>query len=217
MRRVALMALVWTLAACSAAPRPCVSPGTCTAGRECLANRCVPEGGEPVPKDTRRLVAEPSEMVVVDRKGVARELGPALVLGSRVRGTTTLYLRFDAVWHRARDIESAFLLLEPMPGTPPDGSDVPVEVWRVRERWSPAGLTRVVQPALGPPSAAGVARASPPQTLRIDVTAIIRHLAEHPTSDQGLALRASGGAGHGASFGTGAAGFGPPRLEVYLR
>ena len=205
------------LAACRASPEPCSSPGTCPEGSECLANRCVPAGGEPVTSDSNRRVSEPIAIAVVSAHAQSsRELPAVATFGGSARGKTALYLRFNPIWRGGGKIDSAFLLLDPAEGRAPN-ADVTVTAWRVRGRWSPERLHWLEQPELAPPSADGIARGAPPLPLRIDVTRIVQYLAKHPGSDRGFALIASSGAGPGVGFATGAAGGRAPRLEVYLR
>lgn len=210
-------ALALCLAACSRAPEPCASPGTCPEGQECLANRCVIAGGIPVSEDSRRLVLEPQQIAVVSaERSYDAGLPPAVTFGSRAEGASALYLRFAPTTSDPKRIQSAFLLLEPLPGTLP-GADVDVDVWRIRQPWRPDRLTWLSQPELAPPRGEGIARSSPPSTLRVDVTAIVEYLAAHGENDFGMALESGSGDGAGASFATGAAGGHTPRLEVYLR
>lgn len=215
MRSLCLLALA---AACSRGPEPCASAGVCPEGQECLANRCVVAGGDPVPADSQRLVLEPEQMAVVGNAATEPgELPAAVTFGGGANGTSTLYLKFPPVWRHKRRIEAAFLILEPMPATFGSAEDVAMDVWRVRERWEPSSLTRIEQPELGPPRSRGLARSTPPSPLRVDVTALVTHLAENAGSDHGIALRAGSGDSAGASFATGTSGGRSPRLEIYVR
>lgn len=214
-----LLAAALVALGCSRSPEPCASAGTCPEGQECLANRCVAAGGEPVSSDSIRLTAEPSGMVVVKQNGEQSPtvLPSSVAFGSERDGTTALYLRFPAVWHEARRIEAAFLVLDPMPGTLPARGDVEVEAWRVREPWLDDELSYLTQPELGPPHSSGIARSAPRSVLRIDVTQIVSYLRDHPESNHGIALKCRDSAGGGASYATGASGGRAPRLEVYAR
>ena len=217
-----MRALVGSLlfcAACAAGPVPCTTPGTCPEGQECLANRCVAVGGDPVPAYTRRLVLRPSSMALLSSRThqEVAALPPAITFGSQVQGSVALYLRFEPAWRSVGKIESAFLLLDPMAGTLPSTDDVEIEVWRVKDSWKPDSLTWLQQPSAAPPQSSGLARTNPPSTLRIDVTEIIQHLHEHPRADHGMVLKAAGDGPHGASFATGTAGGRGPRLELYVR
>jgi hypothetical protein len=203
------------LAACASSPIPCASPGACPAGLECLANRCVVEGYDPVAAGTERIVVRPSALAVAGAEPAGGELPGAITLGGAV-ASHALFLRFDASW-RPRDVESAFLLLDPVPASQPSAHEVAVVVWRVAGAWSETSIRAGERPTLRAPMARGVAGSSPASVLRVDVTEIVRWLDEHPQSDRGVALAADSQAGHGASFATGAAGGNGPRLELYVR
>lgn len=214
MRGLFVLPLALAAAACTASPEPCIGAGSCAAGTECLANRCVPAGGEPVDATSERRVAEPQAMAVVSAAHHAAALPTAVTFGG-AGGDVALYLRFPPLWRGAR-VHAAFLLLEPMPGTLLSPADVPVDVWRVDGEWRPDTLAWLSQPRLAEPSSRGLARAAPPQTLRIDVTALVRYLAAHPGNDRGLVVRGRTARTPGASFATGTAGGRAPRLEVYV-
>ncbi len=210
------LALALGALSCSRAPEPCSTPGTCPQGQECLANRCVIAGGIPVSEDSQRLVFEPERIAVLSAtRSYGSGMPPAVTFGSRAEGASALYVRFSPTTGDPSRIQSAFLLLEPLVGTLP-GSDVDVQVWRVREPWEPQRLSWLAQPELAPPRGRGIARSRPPSTLRIDVTTIVQYLAKHPESDFGMALKSGSGDDAGASFATGAAGGHGPELEVYL-
>jgi len=213
----ALVALT-ALLGCSRGPEPCASAGVCPEGQECLANRCVVAGGDPVRADSRRLVLEPEQIAVVQGNDVEPpELPAVITFGAGAVGTSTLYLKFPSLLQHRNRVEAAFLILEPMPATFGAAEDVNVDVWRVRERWAPSSVSGLRQPDLGPPRARGIARSSPPSALRIDVTTLVKVLAESPGSDHGIALRAGSGESAGASFATGSSGGRSPRLELYVR
>lgn len=215
--RACFVLVTTLLVGCSRAPEPCGSPGTCPEGQECLANRCVIAGGIPVSEDSQRLVLEPMQMAVVSaERSYETGLPPAVTFGSSTEGASAIYLRFAPTTSDPKRIQSAFLLLEPLPGTLPS-NDVDVDVWRVREPWKSERLTWLQQPELAPPRGEGIARSRPPSTLRVDVTSIVAYLAENGENDFGMALESGSGDGAGASFATGAAGGRTPRLEVYLR
>jgi hypothetical protein len=212
-------ALALAAVSCSRGPEPCASAGTCPDGQECLANRCVVAGGEPVASDSQRLVVEPDAMALVSARGRPEggELPPAVTFGSGAEGASALYLRFSPVWHGKKQVEAAFLVLEPMSGTPPAQDEVSVEVWRVRERWQPEALTWLRQPARGLPKSTGIARSTPDTPLRVDVTELCRYSATHPHSEFGMVLESGSGSGVGTSYATGTSGGRGPWLEVYVR
>lgn len=205
--------------ACSPGPEPCVSPGTCARGDECLANRCVPAGGAPVPAHAQRLVFEPKAIAVLSSRGhrAGAPLSGAAVFGSRAAGAAALYLRFARPKVSAPRIAGAFVLLEPMPAAPISRADVVVRAWRVGQHWSPAELSWLRQPRRSLPRSSGIARASPPSELRIDVTDIERFVATPGRNDWGIVLQAAAGDGFGVTYSTGVHGAPAPRLELYVR
>lgn len=204
--RSLLVALAALTLGCAPARGPCASPA-CGAGYECLANRCVPSGGEPVPPGSRRVSLEPSAV------GVASGTGPsAATLGGAT--SSALYLRFDPSWKSEGAVSAAFLLLETMDGTSPSPRDVPLEVWLVGSPWSAERTRRGSRPALRGPRSTGYARTSPRAIVRIDVTRLARELARR-RDDEGLAVTAPASDGPGVVLSTGTAGP-PPRFELYL-
>jgi len=114
-------------------------------------------------------------------------------------------------------IESAFLLLDPMPDTPVSARDVRVDAWRVEGPWSEQTLTWLRQPPLSRPHSRGIARSGPPAVLRIDVTELARAARTGTRRYFGIALRSSDTGAVGARFSTGIAGGHAPRLELYYR
>jgi hypothetical protein len=211
------LVLVCGVPACGAsAPRPCQSADACSQGQECLANRCSPAGIAPVHPDARRLVLEPTELSVLSADCEPGDALPgAIAFGRRAGSGTSLYMRFEPRW-RGQHLQSAFLLLDPMPDTARTGRDIPVDAWRVREPWQ-RGMSPLRPAGLAPPRSSAIARAGPALPLRVDVTNIVRWLDEHPRSDHGVALAADGVDEHGASFATGATIGTGPRLELYVR
>ena len=86
---------------------------------ECLANRCVPSGGEPVPANTRRRVYEPKALAVLHASAEAEPgLPPAIVLGSQAQGPSAVYLSFGTLPFAPDTIDSAFLVLQPIQAGP---------------------------------------------------------------------------------------------------
>lgn len=203
---------------CHVTPPPCQSASDCASGTECLANRCVLTGSDPVTPITTRYVLDPTAVGLVGatRESAAAGLPPAATFGSRADGGVSLYLAFEAPLPAESKVDRAFLVLSPLPGTPPAREDVEVTAWRVAEPWSLTTLTWLTQPARRPPSSQGIARSAPPQPLRLDVTEIVRFWQAHPRAVHGIALTAPRGAGHGASYATGATAGRPPTLEVYV-
>lgn len=202
---------------CAPVPVPCSGASGCDDGHECLANRCVPLGSEPVAEDSQRLVAEVTEFAVIASEGDFGGTLPGFVaLGAERTGTLELLLKFDPIWRKGGRVEQAFLLLDALPQSRSASTRVAVDVWRVEHPWSRADVTWMSQPELGYPTARGIA-SSNGAPLRIEVTDLVKYLREHPAHDYGLALRASAAHATGVSYATGVAGGSAPRIEVYGR
>jgi hypothetical protein len=221
MTPVAALALLFGVAlwSCAPSPTPCTTPGVCGSGEECLANRCVRLGSDPVARDTRRLLLLPREVAVVSASGPKHtgSVPNAVTFGSAREGAAALYLAYEIDLREARAVDSAFLVLEPLPMSTLEPGQVEVEAWRVAERWDREAVTWLAQPAVAPPHAHGIAQSSPPSVLRIDVSEIVRFWLRQPRQNRGLALKAPGGDGHGVSFATGASDGAAPRLDLYVR
>lgn len=202
------------LGACAAAPRPCRSPSACPDGSECLANRCLPLGAEPVGPDTRRVVLEPVALAVV-RAGARREsaLPPTVSFGGPQDRDEQLLVDFADDWAPV-EVDSAFLVLEPARDAEPSAADVEIGVALVGGEWA-SGVAGELPHSHGP-HAAGVGRTGPPASLRIDVTALVREIAKQPQRTHGLLLGASRHGERGAVYSTGLDGP-APRLDVYYR
>lgn len=212
----ALLAAVGVLvASCTARPPPCAGHDACGPGRECLANRCRWRGADPVRLDTVRTVLSPSRMAIVG--GPAADLPTALPgsvrLGGRAGTPSRLLLAFELP--AVDELDTAWLLLEPLAGALQPAADSELAAWRVTEPWRPGVLAPLAAPALAPPRGTGLARSRVPTTIRVDVTAIVRHWLEHPRAAQGLALAGESTAPLGVTLATGVCGGGGPRLELY--
>jgi hypothetical protein len=213
-RAMLLRAMVCALIlGCAATPRPCRSPSACLTGSECLADRCLPLGAEPVDPRSQRLVLDATAVAVVRTKaGRQSALPPTVRLGGPTSQSEGLLVHFPAHWHEL-DIASAFLLLEPALDAEPTASDVEVGVALAAAAWSSGILASV--PASRGPTSAGLARTRPPSLLRIDVTLQLRELAKAPGSDRGLLIFATQPSPRGAIYSTGIDGV-APRLDVYF-
>ncbi len=199
---------------CAAAARPCRPPEACPRGHECLADRCLPLGAEPVDASSRRVVLTPVAIAVVHAAaGTQRALPPSVTFGGPVVRSEQLLLKFPVAFGQV-DIDTAFLLLEAVPEAEPSPADVALEVTLAASEW--ASGTIDAAPSSRGPRAAGVGRTRPPAPLRVDVTAHVRELARHPESQHGLLIRATRPSPRGAVYSTGVDGP-PPRLDVYVR
>jgi hypothetical protein len=177
----------------------------------------MPMGSLPVGERTERIVSQPRALAVVRSDGHSEREAPISVnLGGSAGGASTFYLVFDPIWQSDTKLDSAFLLLDPMPGALASPSDVELVVFRVLEEWDLASLSATTEPALGLPSSRGIARGSPMSTTRIDVTELVRYAMKHPYSHYGWAIRAGQSHDAGISVATGIAGAMGPRLELYV-
>jgi hypothetical protein len=202
------------LGACSARVQPCRSPSVCPEHDECLAQRCVPVGAEPVGPGSQRLVLEPLQIAVVrEHDHPQPALPPSVSLGGPSARAEQLLLRFPQAWHEL-NVTAAFLLLEPASGAEPSAGDVMLDVSLAAGAWSSG--TAGEAPSIRSPSSAGVGRTRPPAGVVIDVTALLQELAQNPDRDRGFVVRASGTSERGAVYSTGAGGI-APRLDVYFR
>lgn len=215
-RRVKLgwLAVAGLAFGCEKGPIPCAGAGSCPMGRECLASRCVLEGGEAVPGASRRLLLRPSALGVARGGRDAGGMAPSVTLGRRADDETALYVRFEPSWNQGR-VVAAFLLLEPLPGAA-HNDDVNLEVWRSRADFPSDTFRFDTQPGLVPPFARGLARSAPPSPVRVDVTSLVQFLRSHPAEDHGFVVRAASEDDAGISIATGLDGGLPPRLDVYL-
>lgn len=217
LRRTGVLVTCWVLAACANVPTPCTGEDVCADGTECLANRCVVEGSEPVAEDSQRSIAHVTQFAVLaEQVEYGGALPASVTFGSRQAGTLLVLLRFQPIWRDRSRLEQAFLLLEPMPRARSSASSVEIDVWRIEDDWSTGKLDWMSQPELGHPRASALA-SSNGAPLRVDITHLIHYLKRNPEHDHGIALRASPVGGGGVSYATGVAGGSAPRIELYTR
>lgn len=167
-----------------------------------------------MPNASRRLLLRPAALGVARGRASSAGLAPGVTLGRRADDDTALYVRFDSEWNQGR-IVSAFLLLDPLPGSP-SAEDVALEVWRARRDFTSQNFAWSAQPGLAPPFARGISRTLPPSPVRVDVTELLTFIAAHPSQDHGFVVRASNQSDVGVTLATGLDGGLPPRLDVYL-
>jgi hypothetical protein len=174
-------------------------------------------GTDPVAEDSRRSIAEVTELAVIAAEVDYASAPPgAVTFGAERSGSLELLLRFEPVWRDSGNIEQAFLLLEPLPHGAASAASVDVEVFRIDQSWSKASVTWLDQPALAHPKAKGIANSNG-SPLRVEVTRLVKYLRQHPRQDHGIALRAAAGGAAGVSYATGVAGGNAPRIEIYTR
>ncbi len=194
---------------CAPGPVPCGGGDRCPPGEECLANRCVPLGGDPVPPDSLRLVCPLTGSRVALQGRLQTPLSPQIHLG---RDVETAYFQFERRWQALSRIDAAFLVIDT---PPPPALPLEVEVWSIRPEDSAGGFG-ARPPQAEPPNSRGVARAGVP--LRVDVTELVQHWHESGLGD-GLAVSAAAPTGGlpSTALVLGTAGGQAPRLEVYGR
>ena len=162
-----------------------------------------------------RLVATPNSIAALSAAQVTLGLPAEICFGGPL-GRSALYLTFPAIGRERGAPQQAFISLSARSGAASDGSSVTIEAWRISSAWKPSELQRWSdKPELAPPYARAELSNSPAEDLRIDVTELLRFAARDPERDFGLALLASGSAGHGVSFATGMGGGRAPRLELF--
>ncbi|MEZ4375066.1 MAG: DNRLRE domain-containing protein [Polyangiaceae bacterium] len=195
---------------CASGPKPCVNPGSCGSGYECLANTCVRQGGEPVAPRTERVALEPARWQV---------LTPGQPQGSPVAvhfggdSDDVFLLDFELPGIAASRVSRAFLLLSPLPDAAQGAGDANVSAWRLVESWSD-DVDYIHQPKADRPSADGIAHA--PLPLRIDVTDLVRRWLANSGSTHGIVLKSSSSAGQPQVYATGLGPGRAPLLEVYF-
>jgi len=219
--RTLAFAAALALAGCAAPlgeARPCPD-AACAAGRACVAGRCRAADAPISPADARRLLLSPVDVAVVGLHGGGGgpDLPEAIALGRGASGTVVMLFRFEATWRDDAEVQSAFLVLEPLDGAPPAVSPIRFEMARVVEPWQPAAVSWGRQPRLSVPYVAGTTRARPALPVRVDVTPLVRTWTRRDPDDHGIALLAKGDDAHGAVVSMGVSHGRGPRLEVYVK
>jgi hypothetical protein len=169
------------------------------------------------------MVVDAAEIAVVrpalpGKSSAGTGLPSTVTFGGPGPSDEQLLVRFPRTW-TTRDLDAAFLLLEPASSADPTGADVQLQVALAGASWTPGTLDQAPPPRV--PKSAGLARTRPPSLLRLDVTAQLKALQGSEQDDHGLLLRADGVAAgslpqHGATYSTGTDGE-LPRLDVYFR
>ena len=162
----------------------------------------------------------PVDFAVVASRGSGgggASLPGAVALGRASSGTVVLLFRFAATWKDDAEVSSAFVVLDPLEGSPPSAGAVSFEMARIVEPWQPSVVSWGRAPHLDVPIVAGQARPRPSAPIRVDVTPLVRAWARRDRADHGIALLATGDDAFGAVVSTGVAQGTGPRLEVYLK
>lgn len=201
-----LLAVCVVAGGCVARPEPCQSPPDCDEGYECLAFRCVPPGGNPVPPASERHLLLPRAL---GADGEA-ELAGSIDLGPPRHHA--LYVQFTLPEASCSRLSSAFLLLDTAEQGQPLPSAVAVTVRRIRESWNAGSLGAGQTPEDSVPEAAGWL--TPRRTARIDVTSVVCNALDTVEPSHGLVVRSD--ADVPLRVATGVDSAAPPRLELYL-
>ncbi|HTM43321.1 MAG TPA: hypothetical protein VL137_00125 [Polyangiaceae bacterium] len=203
-----LVALAALTSACVSNPTPCAAADVCADGLECLANRCVRAGGQPVPDNAQRQLLQLEQIGVWSNNHPSASLPPVVTLGDAI-AENQLILRFAAPSTELH-IQSAFLLLHPDLQAPPAGQPLQFTVRLLSAPWAGKGAPQHA----GRIGAVGTAQPHAPFSLRIDVTEVARQMQRWPKRNYGVLITAEGNATPGASYQTGSMG-GTPQFEVY--
>ncbi|APR83180.1 Hypothetical protein A7982_08529 [Minicystis rosea] len=188
-------------------------------GRACVAGRCRTPEAPIAQGDALRVVLAPADLAVVGLRGGGggAELPETVALGRAASGTVVMFFRFEATWRDDAEVQSAFLVLEPVDATPPATAPINFEMARVVEPWTPAVVSWGRQPRLAVPLTAGTMRARATSPMRVDVTPLVKSWARRDTDDHGIALLAKGDDAEGAVVSMGVTQGRGPRLEVYVK
>jgi hypothetical protein len=218
---LASAALACALAACAAPlgeAHPCPDRA-CGDGRACVAGRCRATEASASQGDALRVVLAPADLAVVGLHGGGGgpDLPESVALGRAESGTVVMLFRFEATWRDDAEVQNAFLVLEPLEGTPPAINPISFEMARVVEPWRAEVVSWGRQPRLAVPYGAGTLRARPALPLRVDVTPLVKTWNRRDADDHGIALLAKGDDAYGAVVSTGVSHGRGPRLEVYVK
>jgi hypothetical protein len=186
----------------------------------CVAGRCRPLEAPASSGDAQRMVLAPVQTAVVASLGGGgggEDLPDTVALGRSSGGTVVFFFRFEAGLRDDAEVESAFLVLDPLDGVPPATSPIRFEMARVVEPWRAETVSAGRQPRLAVPLDAGSARTRPGAPLRVDVTPLVRAWQKRAADDHGIALLARGDDAYGAVVSTGGTQGRGPRLEVYVK
>lgn len=205
---VHLQCYCMVLAGCAAGPAPCRTASGCSPTQECLANRCALMGSDPVNPTSERRVITPNRFAVSQ---ASSELWPS---SARLGGPRAqrLFLDFDLEWESLGDVQSAFLLVYPAPGSA-DSRPVHIRVDRLDSDWSASGVAKGSLPSLAGGGARAIAAGD--HLVRVDVSHLLHGRLSHPTEFRGFSVSADEDASGGFVASTGVNGR-SPRLELYV-
>lgn len=199
--------------ACASTRQPCDRLEACPGALVCQVGRCAPVDELPVHAEASRQVLDPIDALFVDgatREDTVSELRAASSAG----GGALVLLRFEPAW-RAKQVDRAYLLLDPVEGAFAVQEPIEVQVSPILGAWSSQRPSPL--PGLGQPEARARLSFAPPRRLRIEVTELVRAWAQRGDALHGLALRIYPGDDLGARLDWGTLSGTHPRLDLYLR
>lgn len=156
-------------------------------------------------------------MAVIASQCGARVDPTEIPFGRSDAGQVILLVDFTAPLSPDSDVDSAFLVLQPVPDTTPSAAPVPLSVARILTAWTAADTSWGRLPRLSPTDGAWRASTWGQRPLRIDVTSIVKRWREHRDDDHGIAVLASPQDVFGARYASGTGRGQGPVLDLYLR
>lgn len=209
-------------AACAGQQKPCSPDAECGAGGACVIGRCREATKDVVSSESRRVVLLARKIAVISSRDVpldgsiSRPPVDASItaFGANASGDVVVLLDFDGDVGNGVDVEGAFLVIDPEPGSPGPTASVQIDVAAVLSAWEPASVSWGRTPRLGLPLGAARVPTARRASIRIDVTEAV---AKSRSVGHGFALLASGSDPVGARLVTMARSTSGPKLELYLK
>jgi hypothetical protein len=233
MKRVTslLAAFLWALG-CAPRRELCAGPTDCGAFA-CIAGQCHAKDATSVYAGTRRMIVRPSDLAVLERRGISEGGAlPAVFTLGAPGAKTELLLRFNVPLDRGASIVRAFVLLQRSAAVMSDPLPVAVHADRVIGRWNPTTVSwRTAPPIEDVRLPRTVIEPTTPSLIRVDVTELVRLWLAHDPRDQGLLIVAENETRTGVTFALGSTSLAElkestsgrsdspeaPRLEIYVR
>jgi hypothetical protein len=203
---------------CAASSTPCATSTACGDKMPCVAGLCRPPKFVPAPSQSQRVVLEPTSVALVTSRQQDDGFQSAdIPFGRESAGHVALLLSFPAPFGETSQIRSAFVVLDPMPGSLPGPAPVELRLARIVSPWTPQEAAWSTLPRMSGVEGTFLASTWGSRRLWIDVTEQVRRWRDHRSDDHGLAVIAAPQNPVGASYALGIAGGRGPRLDVYLR
>ncbi|MSP25503.1 MAG: hypothetical protein EXR75_10130 [Myxococcales bacterium] len=174
----------------------------CGSGAACVLGRCRRDKTVPVSSFASRSVLLPRALAVISSAQVQGAWEPRMTVVLGRRGdTTTVLVDFAVTKETIRSpVQRAFIVIDPDLECRVTRGELSTELSLVREPWSTRTVSWRHRPAASPPMFAGRWSLPPSQTLRLDVTELLRDALEEPRRVEGLALAFTGTSEDGACF-----------------